>query len=174
MCNGQVFLFAGSGWATIKLKKLQAFHRADAVYDNEIDGCQQRGKAGPCNPFVAVFLHENKKRKLILKTDTRFGTAEYNVDRWVRTKKITKSDTITVQIWHDRTKHHEYDPDRDVLNHPILSETGTIQSFIEKPRRCSKPGIIKHQIKAIFSDNTDEHVPPNCIEVDIIWQDERN
>lgn len=125
-----------------------------------------------CHRYVNVYLGLSKRQggegNSILTTDVNVGTQEYNVNRWVRTPKIKKSDTITVEVLHDLSSNHD-----KRYNVVLLRESGTVQSFIEKPRHCSEPGTIKNAILS-YVGFSEEYVPPNCIEVDIIWQDERN
>lgn len=91
------------------------------------------------------------------------GTEDYNIDRYYYTPEIIKKSTIIkVEVLEDDGENKKADnPEK------LLTKSGTVESFMQEPIRCTEP---MHIVRAFHGTQI---LPPNCIEVDIIWQDER-
>lgn len=110
-----------------------------------------------CDPYVKVYVGGEE----VLKTATADGKNDYNVDRIYHTKKIKKSTIIAIEVWEDDSKKGEHRNEGN--SQPILWTNGTVESFMQNPTCCTDDLVVGKI-----------HYGKNCIEVDIIWQDERN
>lgn len=109
-----------------------------------------------CDPYVKLFVGE----KQVLITDTQEGKQHYDVKRFYFTPNpIRKSTKIRIVMRDDDTGDDEKHLRSDENSEPMLDASETIQSFIESPIHCSD---------WIKGENFDS----NCIEVDIIWQNQ--
>lgn len=156
------------GWATIKLKKLNATHLEEAVVKEQDTGvygygsrektslnrCDVSGlnlKGQKCDPFVRVYVD----KKEILTTLMNVETEHFNVNRSVTSKKIQKNSTLIEIVVLDDDEKRE--------PQIIMKASGTVDKFLQKPIHCSEPGSLEGK-----------YIPPNCLEIDILWHDERD
>lgn len=99
--------------------------------------------------YVKVYI--DGEEKLTAHVDVRGVTN--NIDQSYTSRKIQKNSTeIRVKVI-------------DVDGKAILTTSGTVKSYMENPKRCSEKLEIEYTFVA---------TEPNCLVVDVIWQDERN
>lgn len=119
------------------------------------NSCDLERRSILCDPFVKVLIDG----KEVLKTNPREETQIYYVGRTITSKKIQKNLTlIEIEVW----DYNGEDSKPDL----ILRANGTVETFMQEPVRCTEGGKIDNG----FSK---KDIPPNCIEVDVVWQDAR-
>lgn len=87
-------------------------------------------------------------------TETKENKQVYDVGRMIMSKLIQKNSTIIEIEVLDNNENGKFQR--------LLLTSGTVDSFIQSPTRCSESGIVPYGI-----------VEGNCLEIDVIWQDER-
>lgn len=93
-------------------------------------------------------------------TNVKQNTDIYNVGLFFTSgpQKISRNSTIKIEVWdHDELSEHDL----------IMRQEGSIDSFIDFPIRRSVAGHSYTQYMEI-------DLPPNYLEVDVIWQDARD
>lgn len=114
-----------------------------------------------CDPFVEMYIGNIKLRP----TDAAFDRDYFDVARTMVTPLIKKNSTIIrIKVYDADYKTDDSPRYKSEHRELILSTNGTIASFMKKPFRCSKGAYL----------NNGDYVRPNCLEVDVIWQAERN
>lgn len=146
--------FAGSGYATIKLKRFTGANLNDfdsTKVFNKGYRCDLSGDKN-CDPYVQVYVNGEK----VLVTDTKIDTVDYLVNRiYFTPKPIQKNKTeILIKVRDDDSKEGEERTDEN--SEPMLWTKGTVESFQRVPHRCNEKGYQN-----------------NCLDIDIIWQDVR-
>lgn len=146
------------------MKNLNATHLEEAVVKKNVgiyvqspfdlinycddDGLEKDGIE--CDPFIKVYIDKKK----VLTTHVNDNTQHFNVGRSVTAKIEQRNSTLIEIVVMDR--------DVVIANETILRTNGTVDTFMQKPIRCSEPGTFNNR-----------PVHPNCLEIDILWQDER-
>lgn len=160
------YFFAGFGWATIKLKNLNATHLRNAVSTintfagprEAVNTCDQSwsDRDQLCDPYVIVKIGESfKKNDVVLTTEAKKDTQKYYVNRFVMSGLIQKNKTyIEIEVLDENGDGKP--PDR------LIWTSGTVEQFMRVPYRCSNNAKIRNKF-----------IPGNCIEVDVVWQDQR-
>lgn len=93
---------------------------------------------------------------MVLTTEAKKDTQKYYVDRFVMSGLIQKNKTyIEIEVLDENEDGKP--PDR------LVWTSGTVEQFIRAPYRCSNNAKIRKKV-----------IPGNCIEVDIVWQDQRD
>lgn len=135
-------------------KTTLAISPGGGTYDTE-NSCDSygRGITRKCDPYVKVKIDGDN----VLTTDFKEDTQEYNVGRFVMSKLIQRNSTIIEIEVLDHNGNENYAHER------LLGTSGTVDSFIKKPIRCTKPG-----------NALGTFVSANCLEIDVIWQDQRD
>lgn len=144
------------------MKNLRATHLENAVSQAYTDAggydirnaCDQygRGILHLCDPYVKVKIDGDEA----LTTDPKEDNQKYNVGRFVMSKLIQKNSTIIEIEVLDSNDDPKYPHER------ILWTSGTVDSFIKEPIRCTTPG-----------NAGGTFVSANCLEIDVVWQDKR-
>lgn len=152
------FIFAGLGWATIRLKNFRGTHLEEATMAKNymINHCDAGSSTiSKCDPFVRMKIGGEN----VLTTDPQYNTENYNVGRTVVSKLIEKNSTIIEIEVLDV-------PLASALQEPqlMLKKTGTVESFMQTPIQCTKGGKTALGIS----------IAGNCLEIDIIWEDVRS
>lgn len=126
------------------------------VAENICDRSRRQGNP-MCDPFVIMTIGEDE----VLRTIPREDSQIFNVGRTITSDKIQKNSTIIkIEVW-------DFDG-TDKKPELILMTNGTVDSFLHEAIRCTEGG------KANGFGKKLKEVRPNCLEVDVLWQDERN
>lgn len=130
-------------------KNLKPSYAGNAFYEMIISDEKFESPDTPCDPFVKVIIGGEP----ILQTRPRKNTERFDADESATSGRIErKTAIITIQLWDDNEQEAP----------AFMFETsGTVDSFLEKPKRCNNPVSDRPKIE-------------NCVTVDVIWQDERN
>lgn len=154
------------------MKKLQALHLEKPTTDDvssagimliqhtaeNLCDLHEKGKTYTlCDPFVKMLIDGRE----VLTTIPREDEQVFNVGRTITSKRIQKNSTI-IQI--------EVLDDGGKSKGPqlILKKSGTVETFMQKPIQCTEGATFKNAL------GREQTVLPNCIEVDVVWQDERD
>lgn len=108
-----------------------------------------------CDSYVKLYINGRE----VGTTDIKQNTDIYNVELFFTSgpEKINRNSMIKIEVWdHDEWSKHDL----------ILRQEGSIDSFIDFPIRRSVAGHFYGQY--MIGD-----LPPNYLEVDVIWQDAR-
>lgn len=146
---------------TIKIKELRAFYKETRDHSEKCDPPPSFLKGFPidstkCDSYVKVIINGQE----VHKTHVKQNSGVYNVGLFFTSgpEKINRSSIIKFEVWdHDEWSDHDL----------IMRQEGTIDSFIDFPIRRSTSGHYYNQY-------TESDLPPNYLEVDVIWQDARD
>lgn len=142
------FLLAGFGWAIIKLKRLEAYHKMDLVPDKLLQYFNVIGSL--------------QKIRVSLNRSEIFSTKNIHSPR-SPTKSVGQT-VISPKIWKKSTKIQVLV--LSAAGSPILDLSGTVDSYLKNSEHCTE--ALKKRVPY-----GDIEYKPNCIVVDVIWLDER-
>lgn len=147
------------------MKNLKATHLRESVSEiytsrgvsEAVNNCDKSWADSDqlCDPFVRVKIGESFDNNTeVLTTEAKEDTQMYNVGRLVMSDLIQKNlSYIEIEVL-DKNENGNHDS--------LVWTSGTVDSFIKTPIRCSNSAQIRKKF-----------IPGNCIEIDVVWQDKR-